>query len=140
MNYVTRMSSDVLEKRIDVAVGLPLHQFIDIRVVKINPGASEIELFASEKFVNTADMVHGGVIYSTLDTAAYLAILPLIEDSQICVTHDIHVSMLRACPIGKTIVFKGFLRKIGKRLAFCDSEAWCDSELVATARITKSII
>ena len=66
--------------------------------------------------------------------------MPVLRDHQKGVTHDMHASVLNAAPVDRPLVFKGVLRKLGKWLAFCDSEAWSGDCLVATGRITKSII
>ncbi len=140
MKFKMNMSPDVLKKRMDLAMDLPYHKFLGLKLLKSEAGVAELELLPSENSINAGGVVHGGIIYSLLDSAAYVAMLPLLHDNQNGVTHDIHVSVMRAAPIDKPIIFRGEIRKTGKRLVFCDSEAWCDNKLIATGHLTKSII
>lgn len=119
---------------------LPFHRFLEMSITRAEPGIGELVLRPSGKTINAGGVVHGGIIYSLLDAAGYLAMMPVLRDHQNGVTHDMHASVLNAAPVDQPLVFKGFLRKLGKRLAFCDSEAWSGDSLVATGRVTKSII
>ena len=138
--FTRQMSDEEFSRRLKHVEKLPFHRFLEISITRAEPGVGEVILHPSEKTINAGGVVHGGIIYSLLDAAAFLAMLPVIGDHQLGVTHDIHASVLNAAPVDKPLVFKGFLRKLGKRLAFCDSEAWSGDSLVATGRVTKSII
>ena len=138
--YTQQMSSEEFSRRLEQVEKLPFHRYLEISVTRSEPGIGELILHPSERTINAGGVVHGGIIYSLLDAAGYLAMLPVIRDHQNGVTHDMHASVLNAAPVDQPLVFKGFLRKLGKRLAFCDSEAWSGGSLVATGRITKSII
>ena len=140
MNFENRMSREEQDRRIDVTLKAPFQRFVNLKISEREPGYSTLEMESSENVMNATGFVHGGVIYAMLDVAAYVALLPLMNDDQNAVTHDIFVNVIRPSPKDRTIIFKGIVRKVGKRLAFCDSEAYCDGELVATGRITKSII
>lgn len=140
MQFKIKMSPEEISKRIAHAMDLPFHHFLGLTIVKSDPGLAEIELCPTPKTINAGNVVHGGIIYSVLDIAAYLAMLPLLGANQNGVTHDIHVSVLRAAPIDKPLLFCARVQKIGKRIVFCDSGAWCEDQLIAKGQITKSII
>jgi len=140
MNFENRMSQKEQERRIEVTLKAPMQRFLNIKILEVKPGYSTLEMEASENTLNAGGVVHGGAMYAMLDVAAYIALLPLMEDDRNAVTHDITVNVMRHSPSGSIVIFKGIVRKIGKRLAFIDSEAYCDGELVAAARVTKSIL
>ena len=147
MNFESRMSNEEQERRLEGTLKAPLQKFLDIKVTGREPGYSTVEMTSSENAMNTSEKtmasigrVHGGVIYAMLDVTAYIALLPLMEDNQNAVTHNISVNVMKPVPFGKKVIFKGIIRKVGSRIAFCDSEAYCDGELIATGRITKTII
>lgn len=139
------MSIEEQERRIQVTFRAPVQKFFGIRIISREPGFSTLEMAASENTINLPDnfeagRVHGGVFYAMLDVAAYVALLPLMNDDQNAYTHDINVNLMKPVQYGKTVIFKGIIRKVGRSIAFCDSEAWCDGELVAIGRVTKSIV
>lgn len=140
MAFKAVMSPEELSKRVNQTMDLPFHRFLGIKIIKNGPGFAWIELSPTEKTINTAGVIHGGIVYALLDLAAYIAILPLLHDNQNGVTHDIHVSVLRPAPVDSPLLFQAEIRKIGKRIVFCDSEAKYDDHLMATGRLTKSII
>lgn len=140
MNFKKIMSDEELSKRIALNADLPLHQFLRFDVMENRPGSATLRLRVSENTINMGKVTHGGIIYSLLDVAAYISVLPMIKDTQNAVTHDIHVSVLRPAPVTDPLIITSRTRKIGKRIAFCDSEAYSRDQLVATGRISKSII
>lgn len=140
MDFKMVMSEKEMEKRMKLASDIPFHRFLGIDVIETRPGFSTCHLSASENTINLGGVIHGGIIYSMLDFSAYLSLMPMLRDTQNAVTHDIHVSVLLPAPIDKSLVLKSQIRKMGKRIAFCDSEAYSGDKLVATGRITKSII
>ena len=135
-----QMTPEELELRVKAAMGLPLQEFLGIKLENMAAGSSEILLPPTAKSINAGGVIHGGIIYSLLDVSANMAMLPLLKKNQNAVTLDMHSSVLRAAPIDKPLLFKGVVRKIGKRMIFCDSEAWSEEKLIATGRVTKSII
>ncbi len=56
------------------------------------------------------------------------------------VTHDLHVSVLRPVPSGQTVTVQSEIRRLGRAICFLDVSVESGGKLVATARVTKSII
>jgi uncharacterized protein (TIGR00369 family) len=119
---------------------VPLHQFLGMRVVSHDATSSRIELPAGPQALNGAGMLHGGVLYAIGDAAAYTALLGQMNDDEEAVTHDLHVSVMKPVPPGSTVRFEGLVERRGKTLAFLSVRVSVDGALVATARVTKSII
>lgn len=119
---------------------LPLHKFLGVKLVGFRPYSGEIRFKAGRSAVNVAGVLHGGVLYALLDAAAYQGLIPLLNEGENAVTHDIHVSVLRPVMLGDTVEMKGRILKRGRTTIFAESEAWVRGERVAVARVTKSVI
>jgi uncharacterized protein (TIGR00369 family) len=119
---------------------LPLHQHLGIRVISARDGQSVVELPVSAVNANPTQVLHGGVTYTACDVAAYVALLTMLAPAEGAVTHDLHVSCIRPAPLGSLVRFEGKVVQRGKRLAFVDVTATLEGKLIATARVTKSIL
>jgi uncharacterized protein (TIGR00369 family) len=84
--------------------------------------------------------LHGGVIYAVCDVCAYAGLLSLLEKDREAVTHDIHVSVMRAARKGEVVTMNSQVIKMGKRLCFLQVTATASDQLIAMATITKSIL
>jgi uncharacterized protein (TIGR00369 family) len=119
---------------------LPLHKHLGVRVLDSSDGQSLVELPVSAVSANPSNVLHGGIIYTVCDIAAYVALLTMLAPAESAVTHDLHVSCLRPAPIGTLVRFEGKVVQRGKRLAFVDVTATLEGKVIATARVTKSIV
>lgn len=119
---------------------LPYHRYLGLDIQHAEAGRSRVVLQVHAQNQNMLNVLHGGVICSVLDVAAYAALISVLAPDQAGVTHDIHVSMLRPATSGTTVVFEGEVVRSGKSLAFVDARATIDGQLIASARITKSLI
>lgn len=118
----------------------PYHQYLDLEDFNSNEGTGSLTLKVSDKHINPAGVLHGGVVYSVLDVVSYIALLSKLTAKQEAATHDIHVSVMRPAKAGDTVSFVAQIEKLGKSLAFITSKAKVDGKTIATARVTKSII
>ncbi len=118
----------------------PLHRAMGVETIEASAGRSRIELAIGANAVNMAGVLHGGVVYTVCDMACYAALLTLLPEGDYAVTHDIHVSLLRAARLGDRIVFSGRVIKRGRGIAFMEAEAHCGDQLLARATVTKSIL
>lgn len=119
---------------------LPLHEYLGVRVLSADDGQSLVELPVSPVIANPSNVLHGGMIYTVCDIAAYAALLTMLAPNEGAVTHDLHVSCLRPAPMGTVVRFEGKVVQRGKRIAFVDVTATLDGKVIATARVTKSIV
>lgn len=118
----------------------PLHRFIGVERIHAQDGAAQIELKLGPGAVNPIGVFHGGVAYMLCDMACYSALLSVLADGENAVTHDIHVSLLRAAQLGDTVVARGRVIKRGRAVAFMEAEIHCGDRLLARATVTKSIL
>jgi uncharacterized protein (TIGR00369 family) len=140
MNFTRKMSPDELTRRIGNMYKVQFHEFMKITLTSIEPGRAVITLAPTPAVININKVVHGGIIYSLLDVCGYMAAQPLLHDNQEIVTHEFSSSVLRPVSLTSDLQFHGMVRKMGKRLVFCDSEAVMDGEVYALGRICKSVI
>ena len=118
----------------------PLHQFLGVADISSEDGQGEIRIKVGEELVNPAGLFHGGVVYVLSDVCAYAGLLNLLSDNEEAVTHDLHVSVLRPAKLGDEVVFRSGVVKRGRQLCFLDVTASVNEKVIATARVTKSII
>ena len=118
----------------------PLHDQFGFRIVESTPGRCHARVHVGDAHLNLGGVVHGGVMYLLLDVAAYSAAVTVMPEGTNATTHDLHVSMLRPTRGGDVVDLHATVRKRGRTLMFIDSEASVDGKLVASARVTKSIV
>jgi uncharacterized protein (TIGR00369 family) len=104
-----------------------------------NPAAG-IAFVAGEHSVNAVNFLHGGAISTILDVAAYLSLLPDLEDGEEGITHALFVSYLAPVKGATHLLASGKVLRRSKRLAFVASELCDQDRVVATAQVTKSVI
>lgn len=118
----------------------PLHAQFGFRIVSAADGVCHARCEIGPAHLNYGGVVHGGVMYLLLDVASYCAAMTVVPEGYNATTHDLHVSVMRATPGGVTLDLHGTVRKAGRTLFFIDSEATVDGKLMASARVTKSLV
>ena len=118
----------------------PLHAQFGFEVVDHGEGTCQARSVVSDAHLNLGGVVHGGVMYLLLDVTAYCAAVTVMPEGFNVTTHDLHVSMLRPTKGGDVLDLRGVVRKQGRTLYFIDAEAWVEDKLVASARVTKSLV
>lgn len=131
------MKATRTEERARQVTEVPLLRFLGARL-RFSEGA--LVLPWSAQVENAAGALHGGVISSVLDLAAYLATLPHLRDDEEAVTHALNISYLAAAPPGAGLRADGALLRRGRRIAFARGELRADGQLVAVGNVTKSIV
>lgn len=129
-----------MNPRLQKVRDLPLHQHLGIGQIESSQGRGTFTVTVSDPILNPAGVLHGGVVYILSDVCAYAGLLSILDDQLEAVTHDIHVSVLAFAPKDATLTFTSEIVKMGKRLCFIDVTARTEKAVVATARVTKSLI
>ncbi len=127
-------------ERQQAVLDLPLNRHLGIRFDGLFDGVAKAHLICTPALSTFGGHLHGGALSSCCEVTGFLALLPQLEDFQHAVTHDIHVSLMRSVPAGERCDLSARVVRLGKTLAFLDVAASVNGELVASARITKSII
>jgi uncharacterized protein (TIGR00369 family) len=136
-----RMPSDsVLAARVQAVLDVPLHRFLGVQLRDPADPSAGIWFPVEEPAQNQSGVLHGGVIYTLMDVAAFLALLPSLSDEEHAVTHDVTVSLIRPVAAGKRVDLTGTVLRRGRAVAFMRAEATVDGEVVAAAQVTKSVV
>lgn len=135
-----QLSPEACQQAVAKVLEVPLHRFVGLELIEQTPGEAHARVVAGPNTLNNVGVVHGGIYYALLDAAAYLAVIPLLRSGENAVTHDIHVSVMRPVAEGETIELFGYVTRRGRTLIFAESEARVEGKLIATARVTKSVV
>ena len=119
---------------------IPLNQHLGIVYDGTVNGKAQLHFFSTPELASFGGQLHGGVLSTLFEVAGFLALVPLLKASQHAVTHDLHVSLMRPVPTGARCNLSAHVARFGKTLAFIEVSAYVEDKLVASARITKSII
>jgi uncharacterized protein (TIGR00369 family) len=126
--------------RVQAVLDIPLHRFLGMQLRDPAEPSAGIWFPVDRPAQNQAEVLHGGVVYTLLDVAAFLALLPQLSDQEHAVTHDLSVSLVRPVPAGTRVDVTGSVVRRGRAVAFLRSEATVDGTVVAAAQVTKSVV
>jgi uncharacterized protein (TIGR00369 family) len=138
----TKSSGDksYLPLLVEKVQNLPYHRFIGLTITGYGDGCCSIRVPISENVLNPCGAVHGGIIYSLCDVAAYIAVSTTLADDQLAVTSDINASLLSAAMQGSLLV-EAKVIKVGKRICYLEARVTdAEGNLIAVSRVTKSVI
>ncbi|MGY1785092.1 PaaI family thioesterase [Geodermatophilus sp. SYSU D00698] len=133
-------SPDVGAARVQAVLDIPLHRHLGMQLRDPADPTAGIWFPVGAPAQNQAALLHGGVVYTFLDVAAFLALLPSLGDAEHAVTHDLTASLLRPVRAGARVDVTGSVLRRGRAVAFLRSEATVDGALVASAQVTKTIV
>jgi acyl-CoA thioesterase len=115
---------------------VPYARLLGLEFVRAERGAATFALEAREELTRMGGILHGGAIFSLLDSAAAFAVLTLLEPEANTVTVDLTVHFLRPVSAGRIEATARVLRR-GRRVAILSVEASDQTgALVATATTT----
>lgn len=118
----------------------PLHRFVGVETIHADGGRSVLEVTVNANSVNAGGAFHGGVAYMLCDMACFAALMSELPNGELIVTHDIHVSVMRAAKLGDRVRVEGRVLKRGRNIGFMESEMSVNGQLIAKATVTKSIL
>jgi uncharacterized protein (TIGR00369 family) len=128
-----------MNDRLNKILALPLHKFLGLTALSSDAGRGALSIAITENLINPAGIFHGGVIYVLCDVCAYGGLLSLLDEGTEAVTHDIQISVMRSAKLADVADFQSEVVKMGKRICFIDVKVTVSGEIIASARVTKSI-
>ncbi|ERJ20473.1 Putative esterase protein [Salinisphaera shabanensis E1L3A] len=129
-----------MDQRLEQVIAHPLHQHLGIETIESESGKARLSIVVGDNVINPAGVFHGGVLYLLCDVCAYAGLLSQLGAHTEAVTHDIHVSVMRGARAGEVVVFESNPVRVGRRIAFIDVSARVDERLIASARVTKTLL
>lgn len=133
-------SESVTAARVQAVLDIPLHRFLGMHLRDPAAPSAGVWFSVDQPAQNPAGVLHGGVVYTLLDVASFLALLPHLADDEHAVTHDLTVSLLRPVSAGARVDIAGTVLRRGRAVAFMRAEATVDGAVVAAAQVTKSVV
>lgn len=129
----------LIDQRSQSALAVPLLRFLDASLDVRADGAAAIKFSSSANALNAVDVLHGGVIATVLDVAAYLSVVPHLAVDEVAVTISFGAQYLGAAGLGERLYASGSFTRRTRRLAFATAELRNPSQLLALATVTKAI-
>ena len=102
-----------------------------IRIVDVDDGWAKVELEIHPESLNRWGIPHGGILFTLSDVACGMSILTVRAEA--CVTVNGTIDCINAGPTSGKLTAIGKVRKVGGKMAFCDSEIFDDSGKLITA-------
>jgi acyl-coenzyme A thioesterase PaaI-like protein len=133
------MSESELCRRAAFALAVPLLEFLAVSPVEEGNPASGLSLMPKGNVLNALGAPHAGALSTVLELAAYLALLPQLEDDEEAVTHQFSAFYLARAEGEAALIAKGDVLRRTRNLAFVSVNLRQGERLLATAQVTKSI-
>lgn len=109
----------------------PFDRHNHVQIVDVDDGWARVELDIHPETLNRWGIPHGGSLFTISDVACGVAILTVRAES--CVTVNGSLDFISAAPATGRLFADGRARKVGGKMAFCDSEIRDESgKLIAT--------
>jgi uncharacterized protein (TIGR00369 family) len=132
-------SLEEVDRRSERALAVPLLRFLQASLADRVDGSWSIRLAPSPNALNAVDALHGGVIATVLDVAAYLAVVPQLSTGEEAVTIAFAASYIAAARPDEQLRANGCFIRRTRQLAFASAELRGESRLLAIANVTKVI-
>jgi len=136
---VSPRSADEIDGRSQRALAVPLLRFLRATLVDGIDGAWSVGITPTANALNAVDALHGGVIATVLDVAAYLAVVPHLSTGEEAVTVAFAASYVAAARPDEQLRADGSFIRRTRQLAFASAELRSEDRLLALANVTKAI-
>jgi uncharacterized protein (TIGR00369 family) len=133
------VAAEEIDGRCRRALEVPLLRFLQASLVDRVDGCWSIGLTPTANVLNAVDALHGGVIATVLDVAAYLAVVPHLSTGEEAITIAFSASYIAGARPDEQLRAKGSLIRRTRGLAFASAELRSASGLLALANVTKAI-
>lgn len=135
----SEIPAEELERLREIFSRVPFVQLLGLEFVGAERGSAVFALDGREDLMRMGGILHGGAVFSLLDTAAACAVHTLLGPGDRTVTVDLTVHFLRPFGFGRLQARARVLRS-GRRIAFLSVEATDPTGvLIATATTTYAI-
>ena len=108
----------------------PLRTFLDFTIGDGPdglPGSATAALDVDERHLNPNGVVHGGVVFTLVDTAMGRATMSILDEGMICATIEVSVRFLRPATGGRLVATVSVL-KPGRRIVHLDGRVHMEGD------------
>ena len=133
----TRVASSRMD-RLDHA-DFPLRRFLGMDMEVVEPGHAVTRLRVGETHLNPNGVVHGGVLFTMIDTGMGLAAVTVLDGDR-CASIEVHLRFLSPATLGLVEAHSTVVRR-GRRVVHVESRVHDDAgTLVATGTGTFAVV
>ena len=105
----------------------PLRTFLDFTIDDGIDGEAVAALDVSDRHLNPNGVVHGGVVFTLVDTAMGRATMSVLEEGRICASIEVAVRYLRPITGGRLVATASVLRA-GRRSVHLEGRVTVDGD------------
>ena len=105
----------------------PLRTFLDFTIDDGIGGEAVAALDVSDRHLNPNGVVHGGVVFTLVDTAMGRATMSVLEEGRICASIEVAVRYLRPITDGRLVATAAVLRA-GRRIVHLEGRVTVDGD------------
>ncbi len=118
----------------------PLRRFLGMDIEDVEPGQAIARLEVTENLLNPNGVVHGGVLFTMVDTAMGGATMSVLEEGQSCASIEVQMRFLRPVGGGRLEADATVIRR-GRKIIHLESRIRDgDGVLVATGAGTFAVV
>lgn len=134
-------SEDRVQQITDAVLAHRFHRDCELALRERRDDGAVCSFRVNDYTANPFGVLHGGILYAMLDVAAFLAVVPQLADDEGAVSHDLHVSVLRAATSGEAVSLDATVLRHGRRIVFARVDAFDEqARRIASSHVTKSVI
>lgn len=118
----------------------PLRRFLGLEIEDVEPGRVIARLEVTESLLNPNGVVHGGVLFTMVDTSMGKATMTVLDEGQSCASIEVQLRFLRPVAGGRLEADTTVIRR-GRKIIHLESRTRDgDGVLVATGAGTFAVI
>ncbi|MED6301818.1 MAG: PaaI family thioesterase [Pseudomonadota bacterium] len=107
-------------------------ELVGFEVFPESDGTGKGQLIVSERHLNPNGVVHGGALFTLVDTAMGASLMQRLDEGEICATLQISMNFLRPV-LGGMVECEARVVNKGRRFANVRGELYVEDKLVGTA-------
>ena len=105
----------------------PLGTYLSVTVDNERPGEAEASIDVGERHLNPNGVVHGGVVFTLVDTAMGRATIFVLDEGSYCASIEVSVRFLRAVTEGR-MTARVTVLQAGRRIVQQEGRVTVDGE------------
>ncbi|MCY1279763.1 hypothetical protein D9M70_285280 [compost metagenome] len=115
--------------------GSAFSRLLGLRITQAEGGRAEVHMTMHDGLRNVRDKLHGGALFSLIDTAMGQACHSLTDGVPVSVTLESKINYIRPVSDGE-LVCRAWVLHAGKRTLVVEADTWQGEKLIAKAQAT----
>ena len=118
--------------------GFPLKDYLGFDLVEEEPGRVVATMEVTERHLSPNGTVHGGVLFTLVDTAMGKATVGVIAEGRTCASIELSARYLRPVGTGGRLVAEVTVLRAGRRVVHLEGRVRCEGDDRPVAVMTGS--